>query len=520
MAIIWGCILFGVAVRWIGLGSLVYWHDEAYTSLRISGYMAKTLHADLFGGSVVTPDNLMTYQRLTPDLSFADMMQSLIIEDVQHPPLYYALLRLWAGIFGSSIWAIRSLSAVIGVLALPAAYWFSQELFQHRTDFVRPCMTSSFFVALIAVSPYQMLFAQEAREYVLWTLTTLLSSVALLRSLRLNTCLSWGFYGLTLVVGFYTHLFAVLTIMGHVLYGILVSGRQWKRLLNFIATLTVTSLACIPWLLLALNPEARQGASWTANPIPFDALLRGWGFHIIRAFTLPPADGSLPSLLLYAVLPVLLAMLVYGSIYLIRTAPLTIWSLPLMLAGSAFLPLALPDLIIGGMRSLPSRYLIPLYIGLLVPLAYLFATHIFQKSRFRRLLWSGICGLFIGINALSCLSAARATTTWTKDINHGLLSVAEAINEVPQPLLISTSFGINTGTLLALSRYLKPETRLQLIDDRFQPDFLILPQLPENPGSVFLLNGSLPLRLWLEHQNDLTAELQYGDWFLSLWRLE
>lgn len=45
-------------------------------------------------------------------------------------------------------------------------------------------------MALIAVSPFHVLYAQEAREYSLWTVTILLSSAALLRAMRVKTKLS------------------------------------------------------------------------------------------------------------------------------------------------------------------------------------------------------------------------------------------------------------------------------------------------------------------------------------------
>src|SRR3954471_19390756 len=39
------------------------------------------------------------------------------------PPLYYMLLHIWMGWFGTSEFATQSMSAVIGVLCVPAAFW-------------------------------------------------------------------------------------------------------------------------------------------------------------------------------------------------------------------------------------------------------------------------------------------------------------------------------------------------------------------------------------------------------------
>lgn len=515
--LILGCIGLGLLIRFTELASLIYWHDEAYTSLRIAGRTTGELHDLLFSGTVISVRDLMTYQQIDPERGLEATMQSLIVEDVQHPPLYYALVWGWAGLWGSGIGTVRALSALIGGLVLPAAWWLGQELFGHgQTQFSR--LTSGLFVALIAVSPYQLLFAQEAREYGLWALTTILSSAALLRSLRLKTLSAWGLYAITLTAGLYSHLFAVLTLAGHGLY-VGIVNRSWQQWMRFGAATALAVVAIAPWLRFVLNPAARQGTSWTAVWVPLAVTFRGWGNHVLRGFTLPPADGSLPPPLLYGLLPLLLGLLVYSFVHLCQKTDPSVWGLPLLLIGSAFLPLALMDIVQGGQRSLPSRYLVPLYVGLLLPVAYLFVAKIVGQSRRQRLVWGGLCGLFVAMNVGVCFAIAGAKTAWTKEVSYNLLPVAAEINAAPRPLLISTAYGINTGTLLALSHYLKPETRLQLIDDRNQPDFLMLPELPNAPGSVFLLNGSLPLRLWLERENSLTAEMSFSDLFLTLWRL-
>jgi uncharacterized membrane protein len=75
-------------------------------------------------------------------------------------------------------------------------------------------------MTLLAISPFQILYAQESREYSLWMLITVLSSIALLRAIRLKTRLTWVIYGVTLVFGLYTYPFFALTIIGYGIYAI------------------------------------------------------------------------------------------------------------------------------------------------------------------------------------------------------------------------------------------------------------------------------------------------------------
>ncbi len=85
-----------------------------------------------------------------------------------HPPGYYWLLKLWASLFGFSAWGIRSLSALSGLLTVAVVYRIAQEITaradKHRYQFA---LLASFLVAL---SPFQVFYSQEARMYALLTL--------------------------------------------------------------------------------------------------------------------------------------------------------------------------------------------------------------------------------------------------------------------------------------------------------------------------------------------------------------
>src|SRR5512147_3319663 len=48
-----------------------------------------------------------------------------------HPPLYYYLLHVWRGLFGASEFALRSLSAVLGVVLVWLTYLIARRVFDH-----------------------------------------------------------------------------------------------------------------------------------------------------------------------------------------------------------------------------------------------------------------------------------------------------------------------------------------------------------------------------------------------------
>jgi uncharacterized membrane protein len=90
-------------------------------------------------------------------------------------------------------------------------YWLCLELFESS-------LTPWLAVSLLAVSPFQIVYAREARPYSLFVLIILLSSAALLRGMRLKTNSSWAIYAATVGLGFYSHLLFVLVLLGHGMY--------------------------------------------------------------------------------------------------------------------------------------------------------------------------------------------------------------------------------------------------------------------------------------------------------------
>ena len=69
--------------------------------------------------------------------------------------------------------AIRSLSALISLLVFPSVYWLCRELFNV------PLLVPGVAIALMAISPIQLVYAEEAQEYILWLVTILRSSALL-----------------------------------------------------------------------------------------------------------------------------------------------------------------------------------------------------------------------------------------------------------------------------------------------------------------------------------------------------
>lgn len=81
-------------------------------------------------------------------------------------PLYFVLLKLWIVAFGDSAFTLRSLSVVSSLALIPAVYALGARILSRHAGLLA--------AALVALSPLELYFAQEARMYMLTSLTAVL----------------------------------------------------------------------------------------------------------------------------------------------------------------------------------------------------------------------------------------------------------------------------------------------------------------------------------------------------------
>lgn len=106
--------------------------------------------------------------------SVVDMLQWIVKID-QHPPLYYLLLHYWIALNGDTPYYARLLSALFGAGTIPVIY-----LIGKRMSGVVMGLAAAAFLAL---SPFNIYFAQETRMYTLLMFNAAVAIYALVRLL-------------------------------------------------------------------------------------------------------------------------------------------------------------------------------------------------------------------------------------------------------------------------------------------------------------------------------------------------
>ncbi|MFL5885552.1 MAG: glycosyltransferase family 39 protein [Thermoleophilaceae bacterium] len=199
----------GAALRFSTLGVQSYWADEGVT--------VRLLHR-----------------------SFGDML-SAIPNSESTPPLYYVLAWVWAKLFGTGEWGLRSLSALFGAATIPVAYLLGARLVSARAGAIAAAVT--------AFSPLLVWYSQEARSYALVVLLTGLSLVFFL-----SRRLVW--WALVSILALATHYFALFVVAPCALWLLWRGGRRaWA----FVAIVVAAGAALLP---LAIDQASNHAADF------------------------------------------------------------------------------------------------------------------------------------------------------------------------------------------------------------------------------------------------------------------
>lgn len=481
--------VLGILFRFSNLDLKVYWQDEALTSLQVAGYTQAEFIKTAFNSEITSPRTLQRYQEIDSQRGVLDTIK-VLTETPEHPPLYFVALRIWANFFGSSVAAYRSFSALIGLLVLPCIYYLCLELFgSPRVGY--------FGVAISSLSPFLIEYAQEARQYSLWMVAILISSQTLLRAMRLNTRQSWSIYAVALAFSFYTHLFSLFVLAAQGIYVLAIGKFRFDRTFRaFVFAAIAGLLAFMPWIVTFLThlTEFNRSMSWSYRLYcsPLD-LLRTWlTLPRLLFFNLDlPRIGFFSTYYFVAVFTTLFSG--YAIYFVIRNTKTKVWLFLLTLTVIPFLVLAVPDLISGGTRSINSRYLTPAYLGIELCVAYLLATR--TMLAVNRKIWQ------IGFATLLSISTIAGVINSTMNYSFGkdksLVIVADSIAADPQSLVITNPYDYNPMKILALSRRLNSDVKIQLlpatktptIPNGFDNYFFYSPQIPDN-WKQFLSNSA------------------------------
>ncbi|HZM63599.1 MAG TPA: glycosyltransferase family 39 protein [Candidatus Saccharimonadales bacterium] len=235
---------FGLTL-WIGLQQSV-WFDEAYSISLIK----------------------QSYSQLV----------SLTAVDV-HPPLYYILLKLWSGIFGTGEIALRSFSALCSAAAVGVGLVMLRRLFGLRA--------MVFATPLLILAPFLVRYGFEIRMYALASLIGVGATYVLVRATQQagqQKTRWWILYSVLVAAGMYTLYYLAFVWIAHVvwlLYRLFAkdtpSNLSVKPLLAYIGSVVLY----LPWLPSFLEQFRSPALSGIAQRVGWEQLTTIFSFTFI-----------------------------------------------------------------------------------------------------------------------------------------------------------------------------------------------------------------------------------------------
>jgi Glycosyltransferase like family 2/Dolichyl-phosphate-mannose-protein mannosyltransferase len=156
-----------------------------------------------------------------------------------HLPLYHFVLHFWVRVAGTSEWAIRIPSVVLGAAAVPLVYLVARRLMVHRSSIIA--------TAIGAASPFWVWHSDEARMYPLLLFLSLASMVLLFQAVERGRAWRWAAYAIVTGLSLYTHYFALLMLPVHLAY-LLIHRAPRRKIGAWAISLLAPALMLAPWL--------------------------------------------------------------------------------------------------------------------------------------------------------------------------------------------------------------------------------------------------------------------------------
>ena len=219
---------------------------------------------------VVSGEILLAPLHLDTTIGYRDIFTRLMAEST-HPPLYFWLTHWWLDLWLESgdlvpLAVARSLSAILGALAISASYGLGWVAFRSRR-------IAHLTAILMALSPYGIYLAQEARHYtlsVLWTIASMVCAIVAIRLIRqqklLPLWLSFSWISIN-ALGIATHYFFILVLSAEAIAFLVAWWRDrlmlgWRSWRSLYLAGCGTIAGCLVWLPVVTGVSSNELTTW------------------------------------------------------------------------------------------------------------------------------------------------------------------------------------------------------------------------------------------------------------------
>jgi len=360
-----------------------------------------------------------------------------------HPPLTYAVFRVWGVLFGTQHEVILRLLPVLGnLIGIAGLYALGRRLHSHTAG-----MLAAFFWA---INPYQIWHAQDFRNYALWSTTSIVALWLAVRVVQRRRPLDWALYGAAVLFSAMIFYFDLLAMGAVGLFVLIVYQHErgfvarWMLFNGAIAAIVAVTFLVLQGSLVGSGAYA--GTTAYADPV-----------RLVTVFLPTIAFGDTMPKSLMAALGVLFALLFLGGLWFLgRNQPSTAaanhqtithfspFQTSFFLACMGIVPLVALCI-----AALKFGIFTPRYVMISAPAytllgAFVIVTIWHSKSPSRHGLAAGLFIVWLGLNAYT-LDLYYHDSTYAKTRDWRALSVYLAQNVTADDVVIQTAVDAGFG---------------------------------------------------------------------------
>ena len=178
------------------------------------------------------------------------------------PPLYYLFLHVWMGAYGTGNVAARSLSGVCMIGAVIATWFAGRRFAGTRVAWIA--------AVIMAINPYAIRYATEARMYALEILLVSCGILAFQRAIESPSLGRLAVFGVLVALFIYTQYWAfyLLVTLGVLLVWMAWRGEHQRAARRLLVATALGAATFIPWLPTFLYQRAHTGTPWGTPVLP------------------------------------------------------------------------------------------------------------------------------------------------------------------------------------------------------------------------------------------------------------
>ncbi len=455
--------LAGVFARFERLDYKIFWPDETYSMLRITGHTEEDISARI-DRRVHSVEDLRTLDRLDPKLGYSATMRSMR-EEPQRGPLFYLGARAWATAFGDGVARMREFTAIFGAAGIVLAYLLGRRL-------TKSVLGGAVSASLVAVSPILLHLSRQVREYVCLADATLAAALLLLACLERPTAWRWAAYAAGSVAGFFISPIFVSVWAAHAIT-VLSSRRPKRTVVGWSIAIVCSAAVCVPWSLGSLRNAAAHARdlAWLANPYAPRALAVKWVFNVGAVFF----DSEIVHRVFVLALIPAFVIVAFAAVMAVRQFRDVRFALVVSTVVCGFAPSIAIDIVKHTHYEAVTRYQMVAWVGLEMLVALAIATAL-ESLDLRSSTVAAAAFFYLTAAGLFSYVFDRPYEVWWDNNGHlddRALGAAVA-SRVPRAIVLSS----NAPTLFTLARYLPDDTKIVLFHFEDPP--------PNAPTRAFL----------------------------------